>query len=94
MMKLGVRRAAAAAALSVVALLGTATVSQAAPADAAPQAQVQAAGQDVTAMAGWVPVAAFPTYQQCAAAAAPYGSYATCSYVGGSYPYVLWLWQV
>jgi hypothetical protein len=92
-MKLGVRRAAAAAALGVVALLGTATASQAAtPSDAAAQTQVQAAGQGA-AMAGWVPVAAFPTYSQCAAAAAPYGSFATCTYVGGSYPYVLWLWQ-
>jgi hypothetical protein len=40
----------------------------------------------------WTPIAAYQTYWECNTAASWYPGYAYCSYVGGSYPWILWVW--
>ena len=40
----------------------------------------------------WTPVAAYSTYWECIDAASNFPGYAICTYEGGSYPWVLWIW--
>ncbi|GAA3346951.1 hypothetical protein GCM10020358_59930 [Amorphoplanes nipponensis] len=41
----------------------------------------------------WHPVAAYWSYPECSAAAGQFPGYAYCTYEGGSYPWVLWIWS-
>lgn len=51
-----------------------------------------AAGSGAIRTSSWTPIAAYQTYGECQAAAASFPGYAYCGYVGGSYPWVLWVW--
>jgi hypothetical protein len=91
---IGIVRFAVVGAVTAGLLAGMAGAAQA---NTTESTKVGAADRNTAArvsQSGWTPVAAYATYDECAGAAAAYPGYATCTYEGGSYPWVLWVWLV
>jgi hypothetical protein len=91
---IGIVRFAVASAVTVGLLAGMAGAAQA---NTTESTKVGAADRNTAARVSpmdYTPVAAYATYSECAAAAAAFPGFATCTYEGGSYPWVLWVWLV